>query len=331
MSRSRIDPARGVRPCNADRRGYLGGGAILNLGTLTLEQMVITDNRVLDSGGEAIGGGIHSENATLTINNSTISNNIVEDVAGNNTGCLGGGISSAGSLTMFNVTISGNQALDAGGHCYAGGLNVEPATQAGVVNILNMTFVTIANNQAIEASSGGHASGGGISSGYQPGTATVTVRNTLLSSNTPGNCDGIFIAGTESYNLDSDDTCRFGDATDLLGVNPLLGALADNGGLVPTHALQQNSPAIDEIPVNTNNCTAGQTIDARSAVRAGGDNRGGPACDIGAYESSSNQQPTALGLLEVQAGQAGLPLWAAGLLLLLLGLGLLLGKRLARH
>lgn len=300
-----------------------GGGAILNRGTLTLDQMLITDNRVVDDGGSGIGGGIHNNNASLTVNNSTISNNIIEDAT--RAGCLGGGISSAGNLTLFNVTISGNEGRDAGGWCFGIGLNIEPDNQPTVVDNLSLTFVTIVDNEGIAAS--GEILGGGISSAYQFGQANIAVRNTLIADNLPGNCDEFFAATTESYNLEDDNTCDFDDPTDTVGQDAQLGALQDNGGLVPTHALQQNSPAIDRIPVNTNECLAGQTIDARSAVRADGENRGGPGCDIGAYEYASNQQPTALTFLSVQGEQGGLPLWAVGLLVLIAAVSLLFWRR----
>jgi len=47
-------------------------------------------------------------------------------------------------------------------------------------------------------------------------------------------------------NLDSGASCAFGAAGDLSNVvDPLLGALADNGGPTATHALLTSSPAID--------------------------------------------------------------------------------------
>lgn len=304
-----------------------GGGAILNRGTLTLDQMLITDNRAVDGGGSGIGGGIHSQNATLTVNNSTISNNVVEDVllAGVAGGCVGGGISSSGNLTLYNVTISGNEGRDAGGWCFGVGLNVEPDNQTAIDDILNLNFVTIANNRGIATT--GEIRGAGISSAYQQRLAEITIRNTLIAGNDPLNCDEFVFADLESYNLDDDDSCSFEDSTNVVGQNALIGALQDNGGIVPTNALLQNSPAIDRIPANTNGCVAGQTTDARSAVRAGGDDRGGPACDIGAYEYASNQQPTAVNFLSMQGEESGLPLWVVGLVLLFLGVGLLLWKR----
>ena len=77
------------------------------------------------------------------------------------------------------------------------------------------------------------------------------------------------ISGT---NLDSDDTCLFGDSstTDLL-----IGPLTDNGGPTATHALLDGSPAVDAA---SSTCIA---IDQRGIARPIG-----RSCDVGAYEKS---------------------------------------------
>ena len=74
------------------------------------------------------------------------------------------------------------------------------------------------------------------------------------------------------HNLDTDGTCGLRDPSDLNGVDPLLGPLANNGGFTQTQALLAGSPAID----------AGQRF-------SGSDQRGlprfqGASSDAGAYE-----------------------------------------------
>lgn len=59
--------------------------------------------------------------------------------------------------------------------------------------------------------------------------------------------------------------------------DPLLNALADNGGPTQTFALQNTSPAINEVRINTGTCPA---TDQRGVGRPIG-----PRCDIGAVES----------------------------------------------
>jgi hypothetical protein len=63
-------------------------------------------------------------------------------------------------------------------------------------------------------------------------------------------------------------------ASDLIGVNPLLGPLGDNGGPTRTHALGAGSPAIDAAG---DACPA---TDQRGVARPLG-----ARCDIGSYEA----------------------------------------------
>jgi hypothetical protein len=101
---------------------------------------------------------------------------------------------------------------------------------------------------------------------------------------------------SEGYNLDSDGSCQLTEPTDLLGIDPLLGPLQDNGGATWTHALLPGSPARDAIPWGTTGCGTSLYSDQRGKARPHG---AGGTCDIGAYE------------VEV-AGQA-LGGWVAGL------------------
>ena len=72
------------------------------------------------------------------------------------------------------------------------------------------------------------------------------------------------------------DTCGLtnGAGGSLIGVDPLLGPLANNGGDTQTFSLLPGSPALDA----GNNATCLAT-DQRGVARPQG-----PACDIGAYE-----------------------------------------------
>lgn len=279
-----------------------GGGGILNQGTLVLSDVFITNNRVVDAGGGALGGGIHNEDGTLTVRNSTISTNIVEDT--DLGGCFGGGISSSGDTNLYNVTVSNNQALDNGNWCFGAGID-------HVEGDLNMAFVTVADN--VGTANGGQVLGGGLSSAF----GFIAVRNTIFARNQPQNCD-IYVGPTSAgYNLDTGATCNLATDTDQQNLDIRLDTLKNNGGSLPTNALLENSPAIDRIPNGINDCEAGVTTDARSAVRAGGENRGGPGCDIGAYEYASNQQPTALTTNNMRVEQpAGLPVWVVVMILI---------------
>jgi hypothetical protein len=106
-------------------------------------------------------------------------------------------------------------------------------------------------------------SGGGI---RDQGTGTLT--SSILAGNTPTNCAGSFADG--GLDIDFPESACPGAATD-----PLLGALAANGGPTATQALTPGSPAIDLVPVGSA-CAA---TDQRGMARPVG-----AACDAGAYE-----------------------------------------------
>lgn len=222
----------------------IDGGAILNLGTLTLHNGRVSGNSASRNGGGIFNGSASS----LTVTASTVSSN-----AATATGSDGGGIFNANSATLnlTNSTITSNTANDAG----AGIFNDTGATA---------TFVndTISNNTASTGS------GGGI---FNAGAATLT--NTIVANNAGNNCGGSITSG--GNNLDSASSCGFG-AGNISGQDPLLGALADNGGPTQTRALPSGSPAID-----AGSNAACPATDQRGVARpypAGG------TCDIGAFE-----------------------------------------------
>ena len=84
-----------------------GAGGILNQGTLTLSDDVVTGNSV--AAGASGAGGIGNFGA-LTIAGSSISRN---------TGNLGGGIYNEGSLSVTDSTISGNTSTGSGGGIFS--------------------------------------------------------------------------------------------------------------------------------------------------------------------------------------------------------------------
>src|SRR5205085_2254341 len=72
----------------------------------------------------------------------------------------------------------------------------------------------------------------------------IHISNSIVADgSTNGNCSGDIQTG--GHNLDSDGTCGFHAVSDHSGVDPLLAALADNGGPTDTRALPANSPAVD--------------------------------------------------------------------------------------
>jgi CSLREA domain-containing protein len=255
------------------------GGAIMNNGNLVLSDSIISGNTGGNGGGVAnflsatitnttisgnntsggAGGGIYtntpgSQAPTLTITGSTISNN---------TGGSGGGLASfGGTVTVSNSTISTNNATSGGGLN-----NVTPVT---------LNSVTITANSATN-------NGGGITS---PGIGAMTMTNSIVYGNTSPSAPDINGANiTADYNIVGNTSgWSFGSVNhNLLGVNPLLGPLTNNGGATKTHALLAGSPAID-----AGYSTVG--IDQRGQARPIDDPNianavGGNGSDIGAYEA----------------------------------------------
>jgi hypothetical protein len=251
-----------------------GGGGIYNLGTLTITNTTVSGNSSDDTVAavSGLGGGIYNA-GTLTILDTTISANTVIRFR---LGAFpyGGGVYNTGRLTIVNSTIAANQASDywPSGVPYGGGI----ANVGGTVMISNST---IANNSALIHTPFGTVgtNGGGISN---KGNTGVTFQNSILASNTwGGNCNGT--VNSLGYNLSSDNTCSLNGPGDQKNINPMLGALLNNGGPTQTMALRPGSPAINA--GNPSGCTDGSghllRTDQRGEARP---NHG--ACDIGSYQ-----------------------------------------------
>ena len=249
------------------------GAGIFNDGAIFLTDVTIADNGNLATTDE--GGGIHNKN-DATLNRVTLSGNEAND---------GGGIhndNGADSLSLTNVTVSGNTAGR-----FGGGLNSQNSA-----DILNSTFTQ------------NHAQNGG---GINQSGGTLSIANTIVAANT-GSSNHNDVKGTFSslgYNLIEDvgsSGASFG-AFDLVGAAAGLDPLADNGGFTQTHALQSGSLAIN----------AGTDIGA-PATDQRGETRNGPV-DIGALELQIGYQD-ALWLSTSgdvsTSGVTGLDAWSAG-------------------
>ena len=267
------------------------GGGIYNQGTLTVTNLVVTNNKATIDGG----GIYNSTNDTLNVINCTISNNVADsDNAGSGTG--GGGLYSTtgGVMTITNSTITGNSvggsASGGGGVTSFGPLTITNSTisgnssglDGGVIykgnNTVTLTNSTVANNTATR-------DGGGV---WRDTGNTFTVRNTIIANNSDDGTAPDFrgTVNSSGFNLIENitGTTITGTTTgNLTGVDPNLGPLADNGGATVTHALLSGSPAIDKGE------SFGSTVDQRGLTRPVDDPSianatGGNGADIGAFE-----------------------------------------------
>ena len=235
-----------------------GGGGLRILNS----QMTITDSRIESNLAGGNGAGIWATEGFVDVQSSLIA-------ANDASGSLGGGIASTGfetTVLVANSTVTGNLAEAGGGIGSDGG---------GVT----VTFSTITGNDG--------DTGGGLYSG----NGFFSVSRSLVAENTSTagavDCSGGF--ASDGYNLigqieqtECSITATTGDQFGTPGspIDPVLGTLADNGGLSDTFALLGGSPAID----GADACSG---LDQRGVVRPQG-----AACDIGAFEADGAEVPT---------------------------------------
>jgi CSLREA domain-containing protein len=249
-----------IRNGNAD--GDSGGGILNNdFSSVEVTRVALTGNTSTFAGGGLDNFG------TATVVDSVFSGN-------SSTDDRGGGLENRAdaSLTVINTTVSGNTAEEDGG-------GIRTIGDAATLN-----NVTVTNNTADAVAGDAPGDGGGISVG---GGDLLTISNSIVAGNhdptSDPDCSGTLTSA--GFNLIGQVTagCTFtpttGDKTGTSGapLDPVLGALGDNGGPTQTHALLTGSPAIDA----GNPAPPGSGGSACAAT----DQRGLPRnCDIGAYE-----------------------------------------------
>jgi len=227
-------------------------------------------------GNEGSTGGVYSDGGVLIIN-STISNNI--------------GITKAGGVMLdgregiiINSTIGENHGLEGAG-----------IWTNAPLEIFNATIV---KNQATGSGNGDYNSGFGGGIYIYPGGSKVKLQNTILSENASPtgapNCFGTILS--MGYNLLGDTTgCQFHAMDgDIVGYDPGLNGLLNNGGETLTYALQLGSYAIDT--GNPSGCTDEKglllTMDQRGYTRpVDGLRNSKVICDIGAFELQVVEAP----------------------------------------
>ena len=257
------------------------GGAIFNNSTCSVTRCLFQSNKSTGGsastrpsgpgGGKSEGGAIYSARELVVEQSALIGNTAIGGMGSIREGFgfppntapggdgFGGAISSsAGTVRLINSTLSGNIAV--GGSAAEGGTaglgNGGALFSEGDVSI---RFCTIARNTA--------DLGSVVSRG------TLALANSIVAYAVKGQN----LAGKLSdlgHNISSDSSLRLDGPGSRISTDPLLLALADNGGPTPTIALAAESPAID----------AAEGLDApledqRGVIRPAFD-----APDIGSYE-----------------------------------------------
>jgi len=213
----------GVFAASSSHYGDGEGGAILNWGTLTVSNCILSGNSAAGGGGGAI-----ENQGPLTISASTLTNNVAPNNSG---GGLGGAIQSFAALTVSDSTVSSNTAGWRGGGIWEGGgtLTVSSSTVsgnfAGYGGGIAVEFGSTAliDNCTLNSNSA-RVKGGAIY--ITNSNSTVTVSGSTLSGNTAikNNGGGIWNDGTLTVKSSSSitgNTAPVGFGADLYNLGVL--------------------------------------------------------------------------------------------------------------
>lgn len=229
---------------NGASRIFLISGSAVNLSNLSLSG----GNGVGGTYINGYGGAIHISGGTVTFSNSTFSGNSAS--YGGAIAIKGGGV-----LNIANSTFSGNNATYTGGAIHVG-------SSGGTVTVANST---LSGNSTLSVNSAPYGGGGIYLNATQTGvSSTLNIFNSIVAGNSATSSPDIFgTVASGNYNI--------------IGGNPNLGSLADNGGPTKTMALLAGSPAIDAGDPNFDSTNT--PFDQRGSAR-----KSGGAIDIGAFE-----------------------------------------------
>jgi CSLREA domain-containing protein len=231
----------------------------------TITNSTISNNTATVAGGGVTNAALSSLAATTTITGSTISDNIATDVM-TSEGVSGGieNFSSQGGLATVNATnstISGNDAD------FGGGIGCD-----GAGATINLSYSTLASNTATTAGGGVHVTGDGV----------INLKNSIVADNS--SATGPDILGTiTSQNYNHVENIADGTfvalANDVVGSDPVLGLLANNGGPTLTHLPGRTSPVLNTIAGGTSECGTTVATDQRGFTRPVG-----AGCEKGSVE-----------------------------------------------
>jgi predicted outer membrane repeat protein len=234
-----------------------GGGLSIRDGTASVNNTLITSNAIAGDHGYS-GGGLSFSGAIGLFDKVTVSNNTsVNGGAG-----MFVNVTSTGSFTMQNSTVSGNTAENSGGGLLLynaakivnSTFSNNQAASGGAVYLTGTTVGGITTNQGkltlnhVTIADNSHSSVANIQFGAQG--SQLIPRNSILSlpaGSAGKNCAGNVNIQSPDHNISSDISCWWLEigGTDMFNTDALLGPLQDNGGPTQTRALLKGSPAIN--------------------------------------------------------------------------------------
>jgi uncharacterized protein (TIGR03382 family) len=260
-----------------------GGGVNAEGGPLTVRDCVVKGNTANRGAAISCSGDLTLQRSSLTGNTGTgtvflVGNGTMTDTTiADNTGAAIVFPPAARTLNMDRCTVSNNNDSKngiGGLHVQGGTVNVHDSTFSGnsgtlggdfwtysdgiVLNLVNVTSVSTKSPALLFD----HA-------------ATITMRNTILAG-TGARCALNGHTVSKGHNIATDDTCTLTEPGDKPSTDPLLGALANNGGATMTRALLAGSPAIN----------AGDNASVSATDQRGQARIAEGTVDIGAYEST---------------------------------------------
>ncbi len=271
--------------------GAIGGGGLFrldgndNTSTVNISDSQFTDNSVTtNTATETFGGMIQVQSTDVSLTSSLFANNeFIKNTSGNIYGAVLHYVANSATaldFTMLNTTITGNSASNEGGNI-TGTLQIQ-----GTTPIASISFSTIANNN-LGAENTEVARGGGLY--YNGFGGTLTLKSSVLFGNgvmATTVAEGVdcyaegFAPLSDDFNFITDTAeCQYTPAdSDQIGVDPLLGVLADKGGPTEVLPLDEVSPARNLDPDCEDALGNTVTTDQRGAPRSDGE------CDSGANE-----------------------------------------------
>jgi hypothetical protein len=244
---------------------------------------VFTNETISGNDATEAGGGFAFDTfqqGSTSITASTISGNVVRGLVGISAllGDGGGILSvSCNAIALTNDTITGNTAVNGGG--YFGEACPELPTVSTAFK-----FDTVAGNTATDG-------GTGAGNVQTIDDSTLTFAQTIIANGSASggpntNCEftGPGVVTSLGYNLIDNTNCGTAAATDIIGKDPQLGPLANNGGPTQTLLPADSAPEVGAIPDAT--CVGtGVGMDQRGLARGAGANS---SCTIGAVEVGQN-------------------------------------------